>query len=71
MINNKSKNGILYIIPTPIGNLNDITKRALKTLNKVDLIIAENIQHTNILLKKFNIKKKIYPINKFNEKKKA
>ncbi|HET9678538.1 MAG: hypothetical protein ACP2W6_02130 [Buchnera aphidicola (Tetraneura akinire)] len=48
----------LYIVPTPIGNLLDITKRSLLILNKVNIIAAENIFHTTILLKNFDIKKK-------------
>lgn len=49
----------LYLVPTPIGNLADITYRALYILRNVDMIAAENIYHTDILLKKFDIKKKI------------
>ncbi|QCI18652.1 16S rRNA (cytidine(1402)-2'-O)-methyltransferase [Buchnera aphidicola] len=59
--------GILYIVPTPIGNLSDITYRALKTLQEVDIIACENIQHTNILLKHFNIKNILISFNKNNE----
>ena len=60
--------GILYIVPTPIGNLSDITYRALKVLQDVDIIIAENIRHTNILLQHFNIKNHLSLMNKDNEK---
>lgn len=63
--------GILYIVPTPIGNLLDITYRALQTLKDTDIIAAENIQHTNILLKYFNIKSSLTLINKDNEKTKS
>ncbi|WP_343189507.1 16S rRNA (cytidine(1402)-2'-O)-methyltransferase [Buchnera aphidicola] len=66
-----NKNGTLYIIPTPIGNLNDITKRAIKIFKKVDIITTENIQHTNILLKKLKIKKKMFNMQIFNEKKQS
>ncbi|QCI18081.1 16S rRNA (cytidine(1402)-2'-O)-methyltransferase [Buchnera aphidicola (Aphis nasturtii)] len=63
--------GILYIVPTPIGNLSDITYRALETLKSVDLIACENIKHTNILLKHFNIKNILITFNKINESQKS
>ncbi|QCI20832.1 16S rRNA (cytidine(1402)-2'-O)-methyltransferase [Buchnera aphidicola (Hyperomyzus lactucae)] len=61
--------GILYIVPTPIGNLSDITCRALEVLKNVHLIAAENIRHTNFLLQHFNIKNNLILMNKDNEKK--
>lgn len=66
--NKESYKSILYIVPTPIGNLQDITQRALTTLTSVDLIVAENIFHTNNLLKYFNIKNNITSMNITNEK---
>lgn len=61
----------LYIVPTPIGNLGDITKRALFVLKNVDIIAAESIQNTQIILNTFCIKKKLFSLNINNEEKKS
>lgn len=63
------KNGKLFIVPTPIGNMKDITYRAIKILNKIDYIASENYKITLKLLNKFNIKKKIISFHKYNEHK--
>lgn len=62
---------MLYIVSTPIGNLKDITIRALETLKKVDLIVVENKKKSILLLKKFRIKSKITSLNNYNEEKKT
>lgn len=57
----------LYIVPTPIGNLDDITLRAIKTLEAADYILAEDTRTTSFLLKHLGIDKKLYSHHKFNE----
>lgn len=57
----------LYIVPTPIGNLEDITLRAIRILEEVDYILAEDTRTTSVLLKHLGIEKKMYSHHKFNE----
>lgn len=57
----------LYIVPTPIGNLDDITLRAVDVLRNVDFILAEDTRTTAFLLKHLGIEKKLYSHHKFNE----
>lgn len=59
----------LVIVPTPIGNLNDITLRALEVLKNADFIFAEDTRKTAFLLKHFDINNKLVPFHKFNEHK--
>ena len=59
----------LYIVSTPIGNLDDITIRAVEVLKKSDIILCEDTRHSLKLLNHLNIKKKLLPYHKFNEKK--
>ena len=57
----------LYLIPTPIGNLDDITIRSLKLLREVDILLCEDTRVTGSLLKKYDIKKKLISCHEYNE----
>ena len=61
----------LFVVATPIGNLEDITYRAVKTLSEVDIIVAEDTRHTKILLDRYSISKQISSYHKFNIKSKT
>ena len=63
-----SPEGILYIVPTPVGNLEDITYRALEVLREADIILAEDTRTSSLLLQHFGISgKQLVPHHKFNE----
>lgn len=59
--------GLLYIVPTPVGNLEDMTLRAVRILREADLILAEDTRTSGILLKHFDIKNQLMSHHKFNE----
>lgn len=61
--------GILYIVPTPVGNLEDMTLRAVRVLKEADLILAEDTRTSSILLKHYDIHKPLRSHHKFNEHK--
>ena len=59
--------GKLYIVPTPIGNLEDITLRAVRILKEADVVLAEDTRTTAVLLKHLGIEKRMFAHHKFNE----
>ena len=59
--------GILYIVPTPVGNMEDMTSRAVRILKEVDLVLAEDTRTSGILLKHFDIRNQLMSHHKFNE----
>lgn len=63
-----STTGKLYLVPTPIGNLEDITLRALRVLKEVDLILAEDTRTSAPMLKHFEISQKVYAHHQHNER---
>jgi len=63
--------GTLYLVATPIGNLGDITLRALETLRQVDVVVSEDTRHTGVLLKHFEISKPQIACHEHNERQAA
>ena len=59
--------GILYIVPTPVGNLEDMTLRAIRILKEADLVLAEDTRTSGVLLKHYDIKNVLMSHHKFNE----
>lgn len=66
-----SQHGALYIVATPIGNLNDMTLRAISILKTVDLILAEDTRHATILLQHYQIQTPVESFHAHNEQKKS
>ena len=62
---------MLYIVPTPVGNLEDMTMRALRILKEADLILAEDTRTSSVLLNHFGIKNKLESYHKYNEHEKV
>ena len=65
--NNKLNMGKLYVVPTPVGNLEDMTFRAVRILKEADLILAEDTRTSSVLLKHYDIKNAMQSHHKFNE----
>ena len=59
--------GILYIVPTPVGNMEDMTLRAIRILKEADIVLAEDTRTSGILLKHFDIQNRLMSHHKFNE----
>jgi 16S rRNA (cytidine1402-2'-O)-methyltransferase len=66
--NQASGPGVLYVVSTPLGNLEDITLRALKILKNVDMIAAENVSHTRKLCEHYGIRTRVTSYNQHNQK---
>ena len=67
----EASRGVLYVVGTPIGNLEDITLRALRTLEEVDLIAAEDTRNTRRLLTRHGINRPLTSLHEHNEDRRA
>ncbi|OOZ43056.1 16S rRNA (cytidine(1402)-2'-O)-methyltransferase [Solemya elarraichensis gill symbiont] len=67
----EQKSGILYIVATPIGNLEDISRRAVRVLSEVDLVAAEDTRHTGQLLSALGISAELLSVHEHNEEKRS
>jgi 16S rRNA (cytidine1402-2'-O)-methyltransferase len=67
LLHNIGNMGILYIVPTPVGNMEDMTLRAIRILKEADLVLAEDTRTSSILLKHFDIQNHLVSHHKFNE----
>lgn len=71
-LSNDSNNpGKIYVVATPIGNLADISQRAVETLKNVDMVVAEDTRHSHILLRHLGLDKKIISLHEHNEREKT
>ena len=61
------QSGMLYVVPTPVGNMEDMTFRAIRVLKEVDFILAEDTRTSSVLLHHFDIKNELHSHHKFNE----
>lgn len=59
--------GVLYIVPTPVGNMEDMTFRAVRILKEVDMVLCEDTRTSGILLKHYEVKNQLMSHHKFNE----
>ena len=59
--------GILYVVPTPVGNMEDMTLRAIRVLKEAYLVLAEDTRTSGILLKHYGIQQRLMSHHKFNE----
>jgi len=67
----ESKRGVLYVVATPIGNLEDITARAVRILQEVDVIACEDTRKSRVLLQRWNISTELMSLHKFSESRKT